>query len=141
MHSRCSFNPAISNKKKKRTTIIGLFVTHSIIHRKKSLLFEKKQFCSLQTSNYPWPKGMAERCNRGGSVWVLGKGSALRVWSGTGTSSPWQWAWHGACQSSGSVLAMLRHLVLFLGGPVWRRELDFTILAGPFLLRIFYDSN
>jgi len=35
----------------------------------------------------------------------------------------------------------LRHMIRFLGGPVWSQELDPMILVGPFPLGIFYDSN
>ena len=34
-----------------------------------------------------------------------------------------------------------RHMVWFLGGPVWNQELDSVILMGPFQLRIFYGST
>jgi len=50
------------------------------------------ELCSLGTAT--GPEGTAWSWDRGGSGWGLGKGSAPRGWSGTGTGSPGQWAQH-----------------------------------------------
>lgn len=45
------------------------------------------------------PKGTPWSCIRGGSEWVLGKGTSPRGWLSTRTDSPGEWSWSQACWS------------------------------------------
>jgi len=78
------------------------------------------------------PEGTACSCVRGGSGWVLGKGYSPET----------VWALAQAPQGSGHCPKLLefkkqldnalRHMVLFLYGPVWSWELDTMVLVGAF---------
>ena len=80
------------------------------------------ELCSLMTA--AGPAGTAWRCVRGGSGWVLGKGSSPIGWLGMEQT-------HQGSDHSPTLLEFkehldntLRHWVCILGGCVWSWELD-----------------
>lgn len=68
---------------------------------------------------------------RGGSDWILGKGSSLRGWPGTGkaVTAP------GLLEFKKHLDNSLKQMVCFLGGPLWSLELDSSVLVGSFQLQ------
>ena len=90
------------------------------------------ELCSLMTA--AGPAGRAWRCVRGGSSWVLGKGSSPIGWLGMEQT-------HQGSDHSPTLLEFKEHLdttlrykVWILRVAWWSWELDLVILVDPFQL-------